>query len=261
MIPQPNYFGVLEDVDALTDYAHSREALAIAVVNPTALALLRPPGEWGSRGADIAVGEGQPLGCPLASGGPYFGFMACREALVRQLPGRLVGRTLDVEGKQGFTLTLQAREQHIRRSKATSNICTNQGLLVTAATIYMAIVGPHGLAEVARASHANTMKLVDKLTRIAGVTRAFESPVFHEAVLRLPVPAEATLDALLPDGILGGAALTGDYPELANAILVCATETKTEADLDRFASALGNYVASRRTPPNAGSANLSADLV
>ncbi|HMV12465.1 MAG TPA: aminomethyl-transferring glycine dehydrogenase subunit GcvPA, partial [Nitrosomonas sp.] len=137
VIPQPNFFGVLEQVDALTNWAHQKNALVIAVVNPMSLALLTPPGEWGDRGADIAVGEGQPLGIPLSSGGPYFGFMTCKDELVRQMPGRIIGRTVDLDNKPGFVLTLQAREQHIRRSKATSNICTNQGLMVTAATIYM----------------------------------------------------------------------------------------------------------------------------
>jgi glycine dehydrogenase subunit 1 len=136
VIQQPNFFGQLEDVDALTDWAHANGIFVIAVVNPTSLALLKPPGEWGQKGADIVVGDGQPLGVPLASGGPYFGFMTTRMDYVRQMPGRIIGRTVDLEGKQGFTLTLQAREQHIRRGKATSNICTNQGLLVTAATIY-----------------------------------------------------------------------------------------------------------------------------
>ena len=159
VIPQPNFFGVLEETDALTDWAHAHNMFAIALVNPTALALLTPPGEWGTKGADIAVGEGQPLGAPLSSGGPYYGFMCCKEALVRQMPGRIIGRTVDKDGKPGFTLTLQAREQHIRRSKATSNICTNQGLVVAASTIYMALLGPEGLARVARACHANTMAL------------------------------------------------------------------------------------------------------
>src|SRR5690606_29128097 len=155
VIPQPNFFGVLEETGALTDWAHANGALVIAVINPIALALLSPPGEWGSEGADIACGEGQPLGVPLSSGGPYFGFMSCKKAYVRQMPGRIVGRTQDLDGREGFTLTLQAREQHIRRSKATSNICTNQGLLVTAATIYMSLLGAEGLARVAAACHAN----------------------------------------------------------------------------------------------------------
>ncbi len=160
---------------ALTDWAHAQGALAIAVVNPVALALLAPPGRWGATGADIAVGEGQPLGVPLAAGGPYFGFMACKEAYMRQMPGRIVGRTVDVDGRPGFTLTLQAREQHIRRSKATSNICTNQGLAVTAATIHMAILGPAGLERVALACHTNLLALLD---RLEGRTRCVASLLF-----------------------------------------------------------------------------------
>ncbi|NBC47978.1 MAG: aminomethyl-transferring glycine dehydrogenase subunit GcvPA, partial [Gammaproteobacteria bacterium] len=176
VIPQPNFFGVLEDVDALTDWAHARDALAIGVVNPVALALLSPPGDWGSEGADIACGEGQPLGMPLASGGPYLGFLCCTQAQIRQLPGRIAGKTLDADGKVGYTLTLQAREQHIRRSKATSNICTNQGLLVTAATIHMSILGAEGLERVAAACHANTSRLADSLCEINGVEPLFDAP-------------------------------------------------------------------------------------
>src|SRR3569623_436762 len=170
VIPQPNFFGVLEEVDVLTDWAHANGALVIGVVNPIALALLTPPGEWGGAGADIACGEGQPRGAPLSSGGPYFGFMCCRQEWVRQMPGRIVGRTVDVEGKPGFTLTLQAREQHIRRSKASSNICTYQGLVVTAATIYMSLVGAEGLERVAAASHANTARLKELLAAVPGVS-------------------------------------------------------------------------------------------
>ena len=166
MIQQPNFFGTLEDVDALTDWAHQAGMLVIAVVNPVSLAVLKPPGEWGQNGADIVCGEGQPLGVPLSSGGPYFGFMTTRMEHIRQMPGRIVGRTVDLDGKPGFTLTLQAREQHIRRSKATSNICTNQGLLVTAATIYMSLVGPKGLAQVAATSMERSSQLVQALTRV-----------------------------------------------------------------------------------------------
>jgi glycine dehydrogenase subunit 1 len=246
VIPQPNFFGVLEDVDALTDWAHAAGALAIAVVNPTALALLKPPGEWGARGADIAVGEGQPLGVPLSSGGPYFGFMTTRMEFVRQMPGRIVGRTLDLNGRDGFTLTLQAREQHIRRGKATSNICTNQGLLVTAATIYLSIIGPEGLERVATAAHARTEELVATLTRLPGVRVAFTGPRFHEAVLRLDRPVAPVLATLAARGIVGGLDLTPFYPELGEALLVCATETKTSADIERFAEALGGALASAK---------------
>ncbi|ULQ45472.1 aminomethyl-transferring glycine dehydrogenase subunit GcvPA [Flagellatimonas centrodinii] len=238
VIQQPNFFGQLEDVDALTDWAHARGALVVAVVNPTSLALLKPPGQWGARGADIVCGEGQPLGAPLASGGPYFGFLTARQALVREMPGRIVGRTVDLDGKPGFTLTLQAREQHIRRAKAKSNICTNQGLLVTAATLYMSLVGPEGLARVAAASHHGTQGLVARLTALPGVTVAFEGPRFHEAVLRLDRPVAPVLARLADIGILGGIDLATDYPELGNALLVCVTETKTETHLDQYTQAL-----------------------
>ena len=248
VIPQPNFFGVLEDVDALTDWAHANGLLAIALVNPMTLAVLKAPGAWGQTGADIAVGEGQPLGAPLASGGPYYGFMCCKQEFVRQMPGRIVGRTVDLEGKPGFTLTLQAREQHIRRSKATSNICTNQGLAVTASTIFLSLLGPQGLARVARASHANTLKLVHKLVD-AGASKVFSGASFHEAVIRTPVANGKLLHALLGQGIVGGYDLSRDYPELGNAILVCATETKTEADLDRYAQQMQRIVTKLNEPP------------
>src|SRR5579862_8499027 len=246
VIQQPNFFGRLEDVDALTDWAHARNALVIAVVNPTALALLKPPGEWGASGADIAVGDGQPLGCPLSSGGPYFGFMTTRMEHVRQMPGRIVGRTVDVAGRPGFTLTLQAREQHIRRARATSNICTNQGLLVTAATIYMSLMGPQGLERTAAAAHARTRELVSLLTRIPGVRLPFTGPHFHETVLQLDRPVAAVLRALAHSGILGGLDLSTYYPELGNALLVCATETKTTADLERYRAALSDALQAAR---------------
>lgn len=247
VIPLPNYFGVLEPVDELTAWAHAHRMLAIAVVNPTALALLKPPGQWDGDGADIAVGEGQPLGIPLSGGGPYFGFMGCRKTLVRQMPGRIVGATQDLEGRRGYTLTLQAREQHIRRSKATSNICTNQGLMVTAATLYMALLGPEGLAAVARACHANTLELTERLCAIDGVTRVFDAPCFHECVLRLETPVESVLRGLKAHGILGGLDLTADYPELGPALLVCATETRSERDLEQYSKHLARIL--RRDRP------------
>ncbi|TLY96630.1 MAG: aminomethyl-transferring glycine dehydrogenase subunit GcvPA, partial [Gammaproteobacteria bacterium] len=246
VIQQPNFFGRLEDVDALTDWAHARAILVIAVVNPTALSLLKPPGEWGTRGADIAVGEGQPLGVPLCSGGPYFGFMTTRMQYVRQMPGRIVGRILDAAGHVGFTLTLQAREQHIRRAKATSNICTNQGLLVTAATIYMSLMGAQGLARTAAAAHARARELVAGLTRVPGVRLAFSGPYFHEAVLQLDRPVAPVLKSLSNRGILGGLDLSGYFPELGNALLVCATETKTSADIDRYRACLSEVIQAAR---------------
>lgn len=249
VIPQPNFLGLLEDVDALTDWAHAQGMLVIALVNPMALAVLKAPGEWGAQGADIVVGEGQPLGVPMSSGGPYFGFMCSKEKFVRQMPGRIVGRTVDLDGKTGFSLTLQAREQHIRRSKATSNICTNQGLLVTAATIYMALVGPQGVANVAASCHANTKALVAKLTAIDGVELAFDQPYFHEAVLRLNAPVADVLQALEAQGIIGGYALGEHYPDLANALLVCATETRTAEDIEQYAFHMERIVSKRRLDP------------
>ena len=231
VIQQPTFPGTLEDVDRLTDWAHANGALVIAVVNPVSLAILKSPGNWGSEGADIACGEGQPLGVPLSSGGPYFGFMTCKQKFVRQMPGRIVGRTTDLEDQPGFALTLQAREQHIRRSKATSNICTNQGLMVTAATIYMSLLGFVGLRQVALRSQQNTASLVEKLLALDGVERLYEGPHFHEVALRLKQPVSAVLDALAKRDILGG------Y-DLGDALLVCATETKNEADIDAYVAAM-----------------------
>ena len=238
VIQQPNFFGVLEDVDAITDWAHANNIMVIASVNPTSLGILKPPGEWGTKGADIACGDCQPLGVPLSSGGPYAGFMTTKIENVRQIPGRIVGRTVDLDGHQGFALTLQAREQHIRRGKATSNICTNQGLLVTAATIYLSLLGPEGLARVANECHARTNELVGALTRIKGVKLAFDRPRFHEAVLLLDRPVAPVIAELAKRGIVAGLDLSGDYPELGNALLVCATETRTPADIQAYADAL-----------------------
>jgi glycine dehydrogenase subunit 1 len=238
VVPQPNFFGGFEDVDALTDWAHTHGALAVALVNPVSLAVLKPPGEWGGAGADIACGEGQPLGVPPSSGGPYFGFLTAKQALVRQMPGRIVGRTVDSDGRPGFTLTLQAREQHIRRSKATSNICTNQGLMVTAATIHMALLGADGLARVAQSCMAHLQALVAQLLQVKEVEAVFAGPQFHEAVLRLPRPVAPVLARLADEGILGGYDISGHYPELGNALLVCATETRTNDDFLRYADAL-----------------------
>ena len=234
ILPQPNFFGCLESVDELTTKAHSLGALVIGVVNPLSLSLLKEPGQWGDSGADIVCGEGQPMGVPLQSGGPYFGFLCCKKELVRQMPGRVVGRTVDLDGKPGYTLTLQAREQHIRRSKATSNICTNQGLMVTAATIYMSLMGANGLRDVAAKCHDNTCYLKEHLCTVEGVTDVFVGPNFHEFVIRFDRPVEEVLKSLTDFGIQGGYSLKTEYPELGEALLVCATETKTQQDLERY---------------------------
>lgn len=239
VIPQPNFLGCLEDVDTLVDDAHARGALVIAVVNPTSLAVLRPPGEWGEKGADVVVGEGQPLGIPLSAGGPYFGFLCTRKSLARQMPGRVVGRTYDTEGRTGYVMTLRAREQDIRRSKATSNICTNQGLMVTASTLYMALMGPEGLDRVARHSHANAVALRDAVTALDGVEAVFGGPLFHEFTVRIDgKPVAEVLDALAARGILGGFALEPYYPELGNSLLLCSTELHSAADRETYVEAL-----------------------
>jgi glycine dehydrogenase subunit 1 len=242
VVQQPNFFGNLEEADELTAWAHQNKILLIAVVNPISLALLEAPGRWdagtGNLGADIVCGEGQPLGVPLAAGGPYFGFMATRMQYVRQMPGRIVGRTVDTEGRPGFSLTLQAREQHIRRAKATSNICTNQGLLMMAGTVYLALMGAEGLERVAAACMARTEELVTTLQRLPGVRRALNGRVFHETALLLDRPVAPVLEALSARGIQGGLDLAAYYPELGPALLVCATETKTTADIELYASAL-----------------------
>jgi glycine dehydrogenase subunit 1 len=238
VIQQPNFLGNLEAINELTDWAHAQGLLVIAVVNPLTLAVLSAPGEWGEKGADIVCGEGQPLGIPLSGGGPYFGFMCCKKAYVRQMPGRIIGRTVDLDGKSGYTLTLQAREQHIRRSKATSNICTNQGLMVTAATIHTALLGTQGLEHVASTCHSNTNRLVNQLTTIEGVNRVFKGPFFHETVIQLNKPAKEVLQQLATHQILGGYDLTPYYPQLEQCLLVCATEMRTAAQIDNYTEKL-----------------------
>ena len=238
VIAQPNFFGCLEEVDAMSDWAHAHQIISVACVNPISLGLLKPPGLWGQHGVDIVCGEGQPLGSPMASGGPYFGFFSTRMEHVRQMPGRLIGRTLDKDGHQGFSLTLQAREQHIRRGKAKSNICTNQGLLVTAATIHMSLLGAHGLMQVAECCHHNTHELVHALTQINGVNLLFHAPYFHEAVLTLAKPVDEVLSFLRTQGIDGGYNIGEHYPELGHALLICATEMRTDEEIAHYAKAL-----------------------
>lgn len=235
VIPQPNFFGVLEEVNELTDWAFEKKILSIAVVNPMAMALLKPPGKWGKEGVDIACGEGQPLGIPLSSGGPYYGFLCCRLSHVRQMPGRIVGATVDRNGQPGYTLTLQAREQHIRRGKATSNICTNQGLMVTASTIYMSLMGPEGLRVTAALSHQRALEMYQELTQIPGVDGVFAAPFFHEMVLRLPKAVDYVLHELAKRHIQGGFSLKQAYPELGECLLICVTETKSLQDIQLLA--------------------------
>lgn len=246
IIPVPDFFGEMADVDALTNLAHSLDTLVIGVVNPLAMSLLKPPGEWGDTGADIACGDGQPLGVPMSCGGPYFGFMTCKLAMVRQMPGRIVGATVDVNGKRGYTLTLQAREQHIRRAKATSNICTNQGLLVTAATIHMSLMGEAGLKQAALASHQRMNTLRDALAT-AGIHAHRDTPVFHERVFELPMDAETFQVGMMAEGFLAGIPLGAYYPELSRCLLVCTTEMRTEEECLAYAKAAARVIAQAAT--------------
>ena len=238
VIPQPNYFGLYEDVHALTDWAHDNKALAIGVVNPISLALLTAPGQWGEKGVDICCGEGQALGVPLSSGGPYYGFLTCKQQFVRQMPGRIVGMTTDLDNNPGFALTFQAREQHIRRAKATSNICTNQGLMVTASTIYMALLGSNGLRNVAAHCIKNTQTLKDKLADVNGVKLLFKDSGFHEFVIQVERPADEIIADMAAKGYVAGVNISADYPDLGQCLLLCVTETKSKEDLDDFVMAL-----------------------
>lgn len=238
VISQPNFFGHLEDVDTMTDWAHAKNCFVVGCVNPISLGLLKAPGQWGETGADIVCGEGQPLGAPMASGGPYFGFLTAKMAYVRQMPGRIIGRTVDAEGKEGFSLTLQAREQHIRRAKATSNICTNQGLLVTAATIHMSLIGAQGLQNIASACHHNTRVLFDSLAAIEGVSAEFSSPFFHETVINTPLPASLVLEKMREHGISAGIDLSTYHPQMTHSILFCVTEVKQDSEIEAYANAL-----------------------
>jgi glycine dehydrogenase subunit 1 len=236
IVQVPNFFGGIEDGTALAELAHRQGALLIVVANPVALGLLKPPGAFG---ADICVGEGQPFGNPVAYGGPYLGFMACKEALVRRMPGRIVGATVDHDGRRGFVLTLQTREQHIRREKATSNICSNEALCALAATIHLSLLGKEGVRELAEACLQKAHYAQDALTRLPGVTAAFRGPFFHEFVIRTQEKPEDINRRLLDKGIIGGLPLGRFYPELADSLLVCVTETKSRAEIDRFVSAMG----------------------
>ena len=234
VVQQPNFFGGIEPMAALAEAAHRHGAQFVAVVEPTSLAILEAPGLYG---ADIVAAEGQPLGIPISFGGPYVGLMAARMESVRQMPGRLVGATRDAAGRRGYVLTLQAREQHIRREKAASNICTNQALCALAATAYLSAVGPEGLHEVAELSMLQTRHTVAALEAAGVGIRRFDAPYFAEAVVRVP-DAKARHAALAEQGIVAGFPLGDIYPELPDCLLLAATELTTDDDVARLVEAL-----------------------
>jgi glycine dehydrogenase subunit 1 len=233
LVQHPNFFGCLEEVEALAEIAHAAGALLIVSVDPISLGLLRRPGDYG---ADIVVAEGQSLGTPLSYGGPYLGIMACREKFVRRMPGRLVGQTVDRRGKRCWVLTLQTREQHIRREKATSNICTNQGLLALRATVYLATMGPTGLRSVAELCLQKAHYALESLTRGGSLRPAFAAPFFKEFVVRAADGrVDPRLESALHEGLLAGVPLGRWYPELADCFLVAITEKRSKAQIDRLA--------------------------
>jgi glycine dehydrogenase subunit 1 len=234
VLQYPNVFGQLEEIEPLVDAAHKQGALAIVSVDPISLGLLRRPGSYG---ADIVVAEGQCLGNPLAYGGPYLGILACRDDFVRKMPGRVVGQTTDRNGRRCWVLTLQTREQHIRREKATSNICTNQGLLALRASIYLAVMGPQGLRQAAELSARKAHYAAEQLSRVPGLTIAFTGPFFKEFVIRTKADPERILAEVGERGYHGGIALRRWYPELSDAILIAVTEKRTRAVIDGLADA------------------------
>ncbi len=235
VVQYPDFFGRVYDFTRLIEKAHELGALVAMVVNPTALGLLKTPGDFG---ADIAVGEGQPLGIPLSFGGPYLGMFAARKDLVRKLSGRLVGEAYDAQGRRGYVLTLTAREQHIRREKATSNICTNQGLMALAATIYLSLLGKNGLRQVAELCYQKAHYAAEKIAGISGYKVCSNAPFFHEFVVCCPHPVEDLNMHLLDHGILGGYDLGQEYPSLKDHMLVAVTEMNTREDIDLFCEVL-----------------------
>jgi glycine dehydrogenase subunit 1 len=243
IVGQPNFLGAIEDLDALAATAHEAGALCVCSCDPLPLALLRSPGECG---VDIAVGEGQTLGNRLDFGGPSFGFFATTEALIRRIPGRIAGETHDLDGKRGFVLTLQTREQHIRREKATSNICTSQALNALAGVIYLSWLGRHGIVELAELMLQRTAYARQRLTALPGVHGLHDQPVVREFAVTLDAPVQAVIDRCLGQGVNPGYALGRDYPEYETALLVAITERRTAAEIDRLVEVLADAVSAER---------------
>lgn len=231
VLAQPNFYGIVEDYSGVADVCHAKKALMIMNVNPMSLAVLKTPAEWG---ADIACGDAQSLGIPMNYGGPYVGYLACTNSLVRKLPGRIVGSTTDVDGKRAFVLTLQAREQHIRREKANSNICSNQSLMALYVTIYMSLMGSKGLKEVNKLSYAGAHYLADQLVATGKCTMAYDKPFLNEFAVKTTVDTKTIQAALLEKGILGGVRISDDT------LLLCVTEQRTKAEMDLLVETVKN---------------------
>ena len=231
ILAQPNFYGIIEDYTGVAEMCHARKTLVVMNANPSSLAVLKTPAEWG---ADIACGDAQSLGIPMTYGGPYVGYLATTNALVRKLPGRIVGATTDVDGKRAFVLTLQAREQHIRREKANSNICSNQSLMALYVTIYLSLMGHKGLKEVNAASYGGAHYLAAALVATGKCRMAFDKPFMNEFAVRTTIPAETILQALLAQGILGGVKISDDT------LLICVTEQRTKAEIDKFVETVNN---------------------
>ncbi len=235
ILQNPNFFGCIDDFSDIARVVHEQGALLVVSCYPVSLGLLMPPGEMG---ADIAVGEAQCLGLGLGFGGPYLGFMAARKKYVRQMPGRLSGETVDADGRRGFVLTLQTREQHIRRAKATSNICSNESLCALCAIVYMSLLGKHGIGELAGLCSAKANYAVKRLTGATGVKLRFNAPFFNEFALQLPVEAGGVIGKLIEKGIAAGFPLGYYYPELADCMLIAVTEKRTREEIGYLAEAL-----------------------
>jgi glycine dehydrogenase subunit 1 len=240
IVQYPNFFGLIEPIAPVVEAAHRVGALAIVCVDPIALGVLKPPGDYG---VDIVVGEGQSLGIAMGFGGPLLGLFACKQAYVRRLPGRIVGQTTDVDGRRGFTMTLRTREQDIRRDKATSNICTNEALCALASTVFMASLGKQGFRELAETCTQKAHYAAARLTQLPNVRLRFpNTPFFKEFVLELPRPAHEVCEQLLSQQIIAGLPLSDYYPDMPNALLVCVTETRTREEIDQFAQVLSAVI-------------------
>ena len=238
-VAYPNFLGQIEDFTGLAEKVHEAGALLVFVANPLALALLKSPGELG---ADIVVGEGQPLGIPLSYGGPYVGFFATKMAQIRRIAGRIVGETVDADGNKAYVMTLRPREQDIRREKATSNICTNQGLMALAATVYMELLGKSGLRQVTELCWHKSHYAADQIDKLDGYSVERSQPFFNEFVVTCPVPVQQINDRLLLSGIIGGYDLSSDYPDRPNQMLVCVTEMNGKAEIDELVAVLGGVL-------------------